>query len=186
MERIARMHNRLHRLARLYLIHPSWSGPRLALWAKVLLGVDKAGPSAASAMAKLVLSDKRLTPEVKVLTPSHCGRSFSEQRDTIPNLFAVMARSVHVDDSEMHRRILRRVERPRYARVHRRHRRERHRLARGDLRWTRRPGDRARSGAQQPSRRIRDLGGQFSSKRAGIPPLKDLIIVNHVVRFLGE
>ena len=59
---IARMHNKFYRLPCLSLIHPSGSGSRPAVGPKVSHGVDKADPSAASAMADFVLSHKLLTP----------------------------------------------------------------------------------------------------------------------------
>jgi hypothetical protein len=55
VERIDRMHNKLHRVARFSLIHPSKSGH--SQLGKGLTWCYKAGPSSASAMAKVVLSD---------------------------------------------------------------------------------------------------------------------------------
>jgi hypothetical protein len=66
---------------------------------RALHGVDKTGPSAPSAMAKFGRSDKRLTSWVKVLTPSHCDRSFFRTtRYHNSNLFADMAHAVQAFD----------------------------------------------------------------------------------------
>ena len=68
--------------------------------------------------------------------------------------------------AEVDRQLRCRAERARHAGLHRRHRRKRHRLARGDLRRTGRAGHRARPGAQQRARRSRDLRGEFAGDGA--------------------
>ena len=73
---------------------------------------------------------------------------------------------VLLDDCALDRQLCGGAERARHAGLHRRHRRERHCLARGDLRRPGSAGHRARSGAQQRARRCGDFRAGFAGDGA--------------------